>query len=69
MNKAEAGIYVRKSCQKTPGEECGDSCEAEHVNELPPLWLDDLPPCECWGQLMHLLRPLIAIPTWEKRKA
>lgn len=60
---AEAGVYICTNCRDNPGDECNDYCEIEQVRELPPLWLEGFPCCECCAQVMQLLRPLVALAT------
>jgi len=59
----EAGVYICFPCRDDPDESCSDYCGMEQVNELPPLWMEGLPPCKCCGKTMHLLRPLVALST------
>jgi len=60
---AEAGVYICLSCRDNASEDCNDYCAMEQVRELPALWLEGFPPCECCGRVMHLLRPLVALAT------
>jgi hypothetical protein len=58
-----AGVYICTGCRDNPGDGCNDSCEMEQLRELPPLWLDYLPTCDCCGEGMQLRGPLVALET------
>lgn len=60
----EAGAHICMGRRENLGESCNDYCSMEQLRELPPLgFIEGYPPRECCGELMHLRRPLIAIPT------
>jgi hypothetical protein len=50
-------------CVEDPSEACSDYCEMSHVQELPPLWDDNWPVCECCHRPMTLLRVLSEVAT------
>jgi hypothetical protein len=60
---AEAAVYICSSCRDDPGDKCDDYCGMDYVRELPPLWLEGFPSCECCGATMQLLRPLVTLKT------
>ncbi len=58
-----AGAYVCVPCRDDSGEECSDYCGVELVDELPPLWMDWWPTCECCKGPLSLLEPLVSVAT------
>jgi hypothetical protein len=56
-----AAVFFCKSCRNNPSEECGDACEASHVEALPPVWSDYWPSCPCCEiplQIREVMAPI-----------